>query len=171
MSTATVPTPTDPPSRHLLIRRRLCSNMNSQGISSQLDSAIASFHEIIDGQIESVAELETWLNNRSASCKAYQEIISSLKHVLASNRARLLEARRAHFWPSSPGCASWGPVTYARTSSENLVVSGIGRETDERFEIRTSSDSDTASIEKFLGVVTSAVCCSSSDVGMLNISR
>ncbi|OIW29360.1 Swi5-domain-containing protein [Coniochaeta ligniaria NRRL 30616] len=130
--------------------------MNGQGTSSLVNSALASYHCIVDGQIESVAELETWLTDRSASDKAYQDIASSVYPLIASNKAQLLEARHTHLWSYSPASSPWGTITWARTSTATISVTGLGNEPHKRFELHANSDSDINSIEKFVSLLASA---------------
>jgi hypothetical protein len=137
--------------------------MDGQCTSPQLNSAIASFHEIINNQIESVKALETWTNDQCASSPAYQDLASSLMPFLASNRAQLLEARRTNSWASSTSSLSWASVAWTRTSSETISVTGMGHEPHKRFDIRATGECGLDAIEKLLTVVTSAVCDSSSE--------
>jgi hypothetical protein len=131
--------------------------MNGQGTSSLVNSAVASYHSIVDGQIESVAELETWLKDRSASDKAYQDIASLVHPFLASKKAQLLEARHTCVWSYSQASPPWGTITWTRTSAATVSVTGVGNEPPERFMLLANSDSDVNSIEKFVSLLANAV--------------
>lgn len=126
--------------------------MTGQATSLRVDSALANLHDIIDGQIESVAALESWLSDRWASDKTYQDISSSINPLLTSNKDKLLEARRTHLWPFPPGCSIWGTITWARISSNTLTVTHQGHELHGGFEVPASS-----SVEMSLKVLANAV--------------
>lgn len=131
--------------------------MNSQDSISRLDAAIARYRGTIDGQIESVQELETWLRDRSASGQIYQDIASAVYPLAASSKARLLEARRTGVWPQqTPTPASWCTVAWARTSAASLAVTGLGLDPQERLELH-AQDGDIGSVEKFVGLLANAV--------------
>ncbi|KAH8909240.1 Swi5-domain-containing protein [Coniochaeta sp. PMI_546] len=130
--------------------------MSGHGTDSQGNSALASYLSIVDGQIKSVAELETWLQSRCASDKVYQGITTSLYSLLASNKARLLEARRTRVWQSSSASPSWGTITWARTSAATVSIRGVGNVPHECLELHANTDSDITSIERFVTLLASA---------------
>lgn len=132
--------------------------MNGQDSAFGLDGAIASYRSIVERQTESIADLETWLKDRSASDEIYQGIASAVYPLLASNRARLLEARRTGIWPHDPPApASWGTITWARTSAATVSVTGLGPDGQERYELH-AQNGDIRSIEKFVSLLANAVC-------------
>ena len=126
--------------------------MEGRNTASQLDGAMASLRSIVDGQLESIAELEDWLHERSASDKTYQGIASSLYPLLARNNARLLEAKRTGVWPTS----SWCTVSWARTSANTVSVTCLGLDPNDRFELQ-APDGHVDSVENAVGLLANAV--------------
>lgn len=131
--------------------------MNGQGTNSLVKSALASYHRIVDGQIESIAELETWLQDRSASDGRFEDIASSVCQLLARNKAQLVEARHTGVWSCSPASSSWCTITWARTSATTVSITGVGDKPHEGFELHPIDDSDVNSFEKFVRLLASAV--------------
>jgi len=123
---------------------------------SPLDGAIASFRTIVDGQMESIAELEAWLQERSASDKTYQAIASSLYPLLARNKARLLEARRTGVSSTSSGPSSWCTVSWSRTSANTVSVTCLGLDPQDRFDLQVP-DGHVDSVENVVGLLANAV--------------
>ncbi|KAJ9144414.1 Swi5-domain-containing protein [Coniochaeta hoffmannii] len=123
---------------------------------SPLDGAIASFRTIVDGQMESIAELEAWLQERSASDKTYQAIASSLYPLLARNKARLLEARRTGVSSTSSGPSSWCTVSWSRTSANTVSVTCLGLDPQDRFDLQVP-DGHVDSVENVVGLLANAL--------------
>ncbi|KAB5576114.1 Swi5-domain-containing protein [Coniochaeta sp. 2T2.1] len=127
--------------------------MDGQSTTSRLGNALATYRSIVDGQIQSVEELETWLKHRSASNRVYETIASSLYSFLASNKDKLLEAKRAPTSSYPSASSSWGPISWTRTSAATVTVTGAGGDRHGAFELQTDGDTDIDSIESFLGVL------------------
>lgn len=130
--------------------------MADQDNNTRLNGAIARYRGVVDGQIESVEELETWLRERGASNRIYQDIASSVYPLSASNKARLLEARRTGVWQQPPASASWGTVTWSRTSAAAIAVTGLGLDAQQSLELH-AQNGDIDSVEQFVSLLANAV--------------
>jgi len=135
--------------------------MSGQTTSSHSDRALANYHDIIDGQLESVVALEAWLKDRSAFDKTCEDIASSIYPLLSANKSKLVEVRSTHVWPSPPGSSLWGTITWARTSSNVITVTHVDCERHGRFELLADGSSHSTYVEDFVKVLASAVRYSS----------
>ncbi|KAB5550817.1 Swi5-domain-containing protein [Coniochaeta sp. 2T2.1] len=127
--------------------------MDGQSTTSRLGNALAVYQSIVDSQIQSIEELEMWLRDRSSSNRIYEIIASSLYPVLASNKDKLLEAKRAPTTLSPSASSSWSPISWTRTSAATVTVTGVGENWHEAVELQADGDNDIDSIENFLGVL------------------
>lgn len=128
--------------------------MDIEHVNNHLNDALVAFHDIIDGQLESISALEAWLDDRCTSDKIYKDVASAIETVLVSNKALLSEARRTNAWPSPLPSPSYYELTWTHTTSEIISVTGLG----EHLEIRTDDHTSKVSIEAFMSTVANAVC-------------
>lgn len=146
--------------------------MEGKSTSSELDEAIASFHGIIESQLESISAFEARLDKDYAYEPVLQEVVSAIKLRLSFNRNRLMKVRQTRPWPSSasssPQGLCWGSIsrtlTANVTTSDSLTLTGLEGEPERHFEIGSINRATIAVIKRFVRFVTTVVCLALCDM-------
>jgi hypothetical protein len=149
--------------------------MGGNSTSSELDEAIASFHGIIESQLDSISVFEASLDRDYIYEPALQEVVSAIKLRLAFNRNRLTKLRQTRTWPSSasssPQGLCWGSIsrtlTANATTSDSLTLTGLEGEPGRHFETGSINRATIAVIKRFVRFVTTVVCLALCDVYFL----
>jgi hypothetical protein len=134
----------------------------------QIRQAVEDFEALIDGQLQSIAMLEAWLDDRDRDRNSNSmpdpgvrlKMAAKLKPGLARKKDRLLEARHTHVWSAAPDSPSWGRIKCKcrNTSANCAVVSIMGPSPDDYFAIVTCGEEDIGSMETFVRYVADVVC-------------
>jgi hypothetical protein len=146
--------------------------MEGKRTSSGLDEAIASFHGIVDSQLESISVFEASLDKDYIYEPVLQEVVSAIKLRLTFNRNRLTKVKQTRTWPSSapssPRGLCWGSIsrtlTANATTSDSLTLTGLEGEPERHFEIGSINQARIAVIKRFVRFVTTVVCLALCDM-------
>lgn len=114
-------------------------------------AAKASLDTLLQGQTESIAAVQGWLDaQETAAGSSYAEIASLIREHLASHGALVDGAKQTQVWPtSSPSC--WGPVRCSNASLGGTVLSVTGPAPEDHVKVTVSNAGEVASLEKFVG--------------------